>query len=130
MKPIVLFDGTCNFCSDSVKFIIQRDSNALFRFASLQSQIGQALLEKYNVPPAIDSLVLIENGQAFVKSTAALKIARSLDGGWKYSFLLIVIPRPVRNVTYDYFAKHRYRWFGRAESCMLPTEELKSRFLE
>lgn len=130
MKPIVLFDGTCNFCSDSVKFIIQRDSNALFRFASLQSEIGQALLEKYNVPPAIDSLVLIENGQAFVKSTAALKIARSLDGGWKYSFLLIIIPRPVRNFSYDYFAKHRYRWFGRAESCMLPTEELKSRFLE
>ena len=129
MRRIVLFDGECNFCDASVQFIIKRDTNAMFQFASLQSDVGQALIEKFAIPTTVDSIVLIEDECYYMKSTAALKIARRLDGLWKLSYAAIVLPKPLRDVVYSYIAKNRYKWFGKKEACMLPTAEQRNRFL-
>lgn len=129
MRRIVLFDGECNFCDASVQFIIKRDKKAAFQFASLQSEVGQALIEKFAVPTHVDSIVLIEGERYYMKSSAALKIARQLDGLWKLSYAAIVVPRPLRDTVYSYIAKNRYKWFGKKDSCMLPTAEQRNRFL-
>ncbi|MCH7322225.1 thiol-disulfide oxidoreductase DCC family protein [Solibacillus sp. MA9] len=129
MERIILFDGECNFCDASVQFILTRDTKAVFQFASLQSEIGQGLLKKFQVPVDIDSLVLLEGERYYLKSTAALRIAGQLDGLWKLMFGVILVPRPLRDAIYSYFAKNRYRWFGKKEACMLPTVEQRSRFL-
>ena len=97
MKRIVMFDGDCNFCDSSVQFIIKRDPAAHFHFTSLQSEIGQELVKHHNIPAEVDSLVLIEKGKAFTKSSAALRIAKKLDGLWHLLFLFILIPRPIRD---------------------------------
>lgn len=127
---VVLFDGVCSFCNKAVRFIIRRDRNAYFRFASLQSDAGIALLADHGQAPRLDSIVLVENGRVFTESTAALRIARRLDGWWKAAVVLLAIPKPVRDFVYRSFARRRYRWFGRQESCMLPTPEQKARFLD
>ncbi|WP_274307575.1 thiol-disulfide oxidoreductase DCC family protein [Solibacillus daqui] len=129
MERIILFDGECSFCDASVQFILTRDTKAVFQFAALQSEIGQALLKKFQVPVDIDSLVLLEGECYYLKSTAALRIARQLAGLWKLMFGVILVPRPLRDAVYSYFAKNRYRWFGKKEACMLPTVEQRSRFL-
>lgn len=129
MDRIILFDGECNFCDASVQFILTRDTKAAFQFASLQSEVGQGLLKKYQVPVDIDSLVLLEGERYYLKSTAALRIARQLAGLWKLMFGIILVPRHLRDAVYIYFAKNRYRWFGKKEACMLPTVEQRSRFL-
>lgn len=129
MRRIVLFDGECNFCDASVQFIIKRDKKAAFQFASLQSEVGQALIEKFAVPTHVDSIVLIEGERYYMKSSAALKIARQLDGLWKLSYAAIVLPKPLRDAVYSYIAKNRYKWFGKKEACMLPTAEQRNRFL-
>lgn len=126
---IVLFDGECNFCDASVQFILKRDPKGVFKFASLQSEIGQQLLEKHKVSKSIDSIVLIDNNQFFTKSTAALKIAQQLCGAWKYLFIFIIVPKFVRDFVYNIIAKNRYKWFGKKEVCMLPTAEQRNRFL-
>ena len=119
MKRIVLFDGECNVCDASVQFIIKRDTKAAFQFASLQSEVGQALIEKFAIPATVDSIILIEGEHYYMKSTAALNIARRLDGLWKLSYAAIVVPKPLRDRVYSYIAKNRYKWFGRKEVCML-----------
>lgn len=130
MKRLVLFDGDCNFCDSSVQFIIKRDPVAHFQFTSLQSEVGVTTAKEYNIPSEVDSLVLIENGKAFTKSSAALRIAKKLDGLWHLLFILILVPRPIRDFFYDYFASNRYKWFGKKdESCALPTPEVRERFL-
>ncbi|WP_438313645.1 thiol-disulfide oxidoreductase DCC family protein [Sporosarcina sp. FA9] len=130
MKRLVLFDGDCNFCDSSVQFIIKRDPVAHFQFTSLQSEVGVNTVKEYNIPSDVDSLVLIENGKAFTKSSAALRIAKKLDGLWHLLFILILVPRPIRDLFYDYFASNRYKWFGKKdESCALPTPEVRERFL-
>ncbi|RST72743.1 thiol-disulfide oxidoreductase DCC family protein [Siminovitchia acidinfaciens] len=129
MNSIVLFDGICNFCDASVQFIIKNDPKGNFRFASLQSDIGQKLLKEYNVPADVDSIVLIENDKAYCKSAAALKICRHLNGLWKIAYTFIIIPAPLRNLVYDLIARNRYKWFGKKESCILPSPEVQSRFL-
>lgn len=130
MKSIVLFDGVCNFCNSSVQFIIKRDPSAHFLFTSLQSEKGQELVQQYDIPSDVDSLVIITNERAYIKSSAALRIAKKLDGLWRLSFLFIVVPRPIRDAFYDFFAKNRYRWFGKTdEACMLPSPEQRKRFL-
>lgn len=130
MKNIILFDGDCNFCDASVQFIIQRDPAAYFHFASLQSEIGQQLQAQYAIPHNVDSLVLIEQQKVYLTSTAALRIAKKLSGGWKLAYLLIGIPRPFRDRAYSYFAKNRYRWFGKKEQhCALPSPAVRKRFL-
>lgn len=129
LNPIILFDGECNFCDKSVQFIIKRDPNGYFKFASLQSEIGEELLKKYQVPSSIDSIILIQNDQYYIKSSAALRICKYLKGPWKLFSTLIIVPRPIRNFFYGIIAKNRYKWFGKQESCMLPTPEQRKRFL-
>ena len=131
MSGIVLFDGVCNLCSASVTFILKRDPKGLFRFAALQSEAGRNIFEKFGIPfaepPA--SIVLVEGGKAYSESTAALRIARRLSGLWPLLYAGIVIPRPIRDAAYRWVARNRYRWFGKKDACMVPTPELRSRFL-
>ncbi|RWR06541.1 thiol-disulfide oxidoreductase DCC family protein [Siminovitchia fortis] len=129
MNPIVLFDGVCNFCDASVRFIIKNDPKGTFRFASLQSDIGQKLLKERNVPSDIDSIILIEGDKAYYKSTAALRIARHLQGFWKLAYGFLIVPAPIRNLAYDFIASNRYKWFGKKESCMIPSPDVRERFL-
>lgn len=130
MQRIVLFDGDCNFCDTSVQFIIKRDPYAYFQFASLQSEKGQDFVKQYHIPETVDSLVLIENHKAYTQSTAALRIAKKLDGLWHLLFLCILIPRPIRDGVYNYIAQNRYRWFGKKEdTCAIPSPEMRKRFL-
>lgn len=126
---IILFDGECHFCDRSVQFILKRDRHGYFKFASLQSELGQKLLKKHQIPTDTDSFVLVTSKQAYVKSTAALKVVRHLTGLWKILYIFILVPRPLRNFVYDVIAKNRYRWFGRKESCDLSTPEMRRRFL-
>jgi len=129
MSGIILFDGVCNFCDSSVQFIIKYDQAAYFKFASIQSEAGQALLAQYEIPENIDSVILIEHGKVYFESTAALKICRRLNSFWPVFYVFIVIPPFIRNIMYRLFAKNRYRLFGRKESCLLPTPSQRKRFL-
>lgn len=129
--PLILFDGVCNLCAWAVRFIIERDPRGVFRFASLQSELGRKLLAEHGIDPSqTDSFILIENGVAYVESTAALRVARHLSGLWPICHFAILLPRLVRDPVYRFIARNRYRWFGKQESCMIPTPELKSRFLD
>jgi predicted DCC family thiol-disulfide oxidoreductase YuxK len=129
--PTLLFDGVCNLCSGSVQFILKRDRQGHFRFASLQSEVGKRLMTEHGLDPdALSSVVLIEEGRAYQESTAALRIARHLPGAWKLLRVLSVIPRPLRDAAYRLIARNRYRWFGKTEACWLPTPELRARFLD
>ncbi|MUV38332.1 Alpha-N-acetylgalactosaminidase [Lentibacillus sp. JNUCC-1] len=129
MSGIVLFDGVCHFCDASVQFIIKRDPHRHFKFASLQSEVGERLLLEYGVPQDTDSFVLIDQGRAFIQSTAALKMCRYLRFPWKIFYAFLLVPRPIRDFFYNVVAKNRYRWFGKKEACTLPTVEDKERFL-
>lgn len=129
MNNIVLFDGVCNFCNSSVQFIIKHDKQNQLKFASLQSEIGRKLLEQYQVPSTVDSIVFINNEQAYIKSTAALRILQFFPWYWKPLFALLIIPAFIRNFFYDIIAKNRYKWFGKRDACMLPTKEQQAKFL-
>ena len=130
MKLIVLFDGVCNFCNQSVQFIIKRDPSQRFQFASLQSDMGEKLKTEIAIPEQIDSLILIEKERYFTKSTAALKIARHLKGPTRLLYVFIAIPKPIRDFFYQILAKNRYKWFGKRDSCMIPTPKERQRFLD
>lgn len=131
-KKIILFDGVCNLCNGFVQFIINRDKQDVFRFASLQSETGkQLLLERHIDVSKTDSVVLIELGVAYyIKSDAALQIGSHLKGYSGISRILYLIPSSLRNIVYDLIARYRYAWFGKKEACMIPTLELKAKFLE
>lgn len=127
---IILFDGVCNLCNGFVQFVIRQDRDQRFRFASLQSDQARELLQNQpGAAQALDSVVLIENGRYYRQSTAALRILRRLGGAWPLLYGLIVVPAFVRDRVYAWIASHRYRWFGQRDACMLPTPELKARFL-
>lgn len=129
-KPILLFDGVCNLCNGFVQFILLRDPRGIFRFASLQSDIGQMLLEKYGLDSGgLDTVVLIKNGRAYTHSEVALEVAPELQGFWQWVALFRLVPRPVRDAVYNWIARNRYRWFGKQDVCMLPRVEWKDRFL-
>jgi predicted DCC family thiol-disulfide oxidoreductase YuxK len=130
MKNIILFDGVCNLCNHSVQFIIKRDPKGHFKFASLQSEIGQKLVEQYGIPKGIESIIYIENDKVYIKSSAALRISRKLNGYWRYLTILSILPSSFRDFIYDVIAKNRYKWFGKKESCLLPTKETRKRFLD
>ena len=130
MENIILFDGVCNLCNHSVQFIIKRDPKEHFKFASLQSEIGQKLVKQYGIPKGIESIIYIENDKVYIKSSAALRISRKLNGYWRYLTILSILPSSFRDFFYDVIAKNRYKWFGKKESCMLPTKETKKRFLD
>ncbi len=129
MNAIVLFDGVCNFCNYSVNFIIRRDHTRKFKFASLESAAGKEFLKKYGVGDGTDSIVLIDGGEAYTYSTAALRIARELGGAMSLLYGFIIVPRPIRDFFYRLFARNRYRLFGKKEVCMVPTQEVRERFL-
>ncbi|HQQ97391.1 MAG TPA: DCC1-like thiol-disulfide oxidoreductase family protein [Cyclobacteriaceae bacterium] len=128
---IVLFDGVCNLCNGFVNFIIDRDPNLLFRFGSLQSQKAKILLQDHPTElHELNTVVLLEGSKLYTRSTAALRIVRKLNGAWPILYVFIIIPRPFRDVVYNFIARKRYRWFGRQEVCRIPTPALQSRFIE
>ncbi len=128
--PIILFDGICNLCNAAVQFVIKRDPAAVFSFASLQSEVGQQLLKKFDLPVSeLNSFVLIQHDQSYTRSTAALKVAKQLKGPTKLLYGFIIVPAFIRNFVYKIIAANRYRWFGKRDSCMLPSVDLKERFL-
>lgn len=128
---IILFDGICNLCSRTVLFLIKRDKKALFRFAALQSEAGQALMEQYAATDKENrTLYYIRDNQCFQQSTAILYILKDLGGIWKGFYPLMVIPTCIRDTAYLFISRHRYRLFGKKKTCMIPTPELKNRFLE
>ena len=129
-QALILFDGVCNLCSGFVQFVIARDKAGYFKFGSLQSEVAQPYLEKCRLQGSeLTSVVLYENGECFTRSDAALRIFKKLSGGWPVLYGFIVVPKFIRNQVYNFIATNRYRWFGKQESCWLPTPELKSRFL-
>jgi predicted DCC family thiol-disulfide oxidoreductase YuxK len=129
MERIVLFDGVCNFCNGAVNFIIRHDSKKRFKFAPLQSEIGQELRAKYGIDETVDSIVLIENDQPFTHSTAALRITKRLGGIISVAYVLNFIPAVIRDWFYKLFAKFRYNIFGKKDVCMMPTPDVRERFL-
>lgn len=130
MRRIILFDGVCNFCNSSVQFIIKRDIKGRYKFTSLQSPIGQQLLKANEIPDELDSFIYLEGSTVYYKSTAALKVCKGLKGPWKLMYAFIVVPRPIRDLVYGVIAKNRYKWFGKRETCMIPTPEQRERFLD
>jgi predicted DCC family thiol-disulfide oxidoreductase YuxK len=129
-NPIVLFDGVCNLCSSVVRFTILRDPDGIFRFASLQSEAGRFFLNKFGLSTGdFDSFVLIEGDKFFLRSTAVLCLCKKLNGLWPLLYLLIIIPRPIRDFVYNIVAENRYRWFGKKEECLIPSADIRNRFL-
>lgn len=129
-KPIILFDGICNLCDGVVQFVIKHDPENQFLFASLQSEAGQRLLKQYKLPVEnFNSFILIQDEKVYSKSTGALKVARQIKGVWSWLYIFIIIPAFIRDAVYAWIAQNRYKWFGKKEACMIPTPELKARFL-
>ena len=130
-QSIILFDGVCNLCNGFVQFAIKRNRKKTLYFSSLQSEFSQKILRESGMKSDyIDSLVFYKSGKLFTKSGAALRIAKELDGLWPMTYLLIVIPYPIRDFIYGFIAKYRYKWFGKKDVCMVPSTETRDRFLQ
>ena len=127
-NPVILFDGVCNFCDSSVNFIIEHDKKGVFKFAPLQTEIGKTYIDKFGLND-VDSVILVEDDKVYTHSTAALKIAKRLNGIWSWAYAFIIVPRFIRDFFYKLFAANRYRLFGKKDACMLPTPEVRARFL-
>ena len=129
---VVLFDGVCNLCSAVVRFVIRHDpSPGRFKLAALQSEAGQRLLREHSLSTTdLESFVLIEDGQAHLRSTAALRVLRGLGFPWSLLYAFMIVPRPLRDAVYRWIARNRYRWFGKRDACMMPTDDVRSRFLQ
>jgi len=140
--PLILFDGTCNFCDRVMHFVIDRERGSTLRFAALQSEPGRERLEAATTPEQAlllragangdgdpDSVVLIEGNRMYTHSAAALRIARHLRWPWRWLGVFVIVPRPIRDAVYRWIGRNRYRWFGKTESCRVPTPELRARFL-
>ena len=129
-KLVLIFDGVCNLCQSSVNFVIRHDKNGRFQFTSAQSQTGIALQKQHHLN-ALDSetVVLIKDGIAYTKSDAAIEIAKHLDGGWKSLAIVKIVPKVIRDWGYQKIAANRYNWFGKKDSCMIPSAAIRSRFL-
>jgi predicted DCC family thiol-disulfide oxidoreductase YuxK len=130
-RPVVLFDGVCNLCNRLVQFIIKKDKKKQFLFASLQGKTGQDVLKKFSLPANdLNSFVLLEENRIYTKSTAGLKMLKKLGGGWQLLYAFIIVPKFIRNGIYNWIASNRYKWYGKKDACMIPTAELKERFLD
>ncbi len=130
-ERIVLFDGVCNFCNFWIQFALKRDRNRNLMFTSLQGETAKKLLPQYGIDPEVlTSVIFIDQGVVYKESSAALHVCRYLDGGWKILYALIIIPAFIRDGIYKWIGRNRYKWFGKQESCMLPTPEQRSRFLD
>jgi predicted DCC family thiol-disulfide oxidoreductase YuxK len=129
VTDIVIFDGVCNLCSRSVQFILRHESEPRFQFSPVQSAAGARILAAHGFSTAdVDTFVLVSEGKVYTRSTAALRIARHFKGAWRLLRVFWVVPRPVRDALYNFVARNRYSWFGKADSCMVPTPELSARF--
>ena len=127
---VLLFDGVCNLCNGFINFIIDQDPEGYFMFAPLQSEVATEMLADFGLTnEALDSVVMIEDGRCYRRSTAALMVSRRLGGVWAWLYVFMVVPRPLRDLVYDWVATNRYRWFGKREKCRVPTPELQARFL-
>ncbi|MEQ8424591.1 MAG: thiol-disulfide oxidoreductase DCC family protein [Cyclobacteriaceae bacterium] len=130
-KAIILFDGVCNLCNGSVQFIIKRDPKRKFSFAALQASFGQAQLKRLGVSDeSLESIVLLKDGRFYQRSNAVLEIAKMLGGLWPIFYVFKIVPTFIRDWIYKWIATNRYRWFGKKDQCMIPTPDLKSRFLD
>ncbi|MDF2065388.1 DCC1-like thiol-disulfide oxidoreductase family protein [Bacillus sp. Cr_A10] len=129
MTAIVLFDGECNFCDASVQFIIARDPKVFFQFAALQSDIGRELKIKHLIPEKLNSVLVIEDNTVYDSSDAAIFICKHLKGLWKVFYVFKIIPKTFRDILYKFVANNRYKWFGKKESCTIPSPEMRNRFL-
>lgn len=130
-KKVILFDGVCNLCNGAVNFIIKRDKNDVFRYASLQSEIGKQLAVERGVDTSkLDTILLIEQQTYYHKSTAALQIAKQLSGGYPLLSVFLIFPKLLRDWVYDIISKNRYKWFGKRDNCVIPTPELKALFID
>ena len=128
---VILFDGVCNLCTGTVRFVIARDPKRRFRFASLQSEAAKALLESHGLPrESLENIVVIDGARSFIKSDAALYVAGSLKGLWPVLRVFRIVPRRVRDAVYDFVARRRYRWFGKRQACLVPAPEDAHRFIE
>lgn len=128
---IVLFDGVCNLCQSSVQFLLKHDKKGKLKYASLQSKFGKELLQKYKIDTnKVDSIVFVSNGKAFIESSAALKIAGFLNFPLNALQVFWIVPKFIRDRIYKWVARNRYKWFGKEETCMLPTEDISARFLD
>lgn len=127
---ILLFDGVCNYCNRRVNFVIRNDKRDVFRFAALQSESGKKLLRENNLNENdLFSVILIENGKVYTKSKAALRILKLLGNRWSLFYALIIVPGFIRDFVYDGIANNRYKWWGKRDSCMIPSEEIKQKFI-
>jgi predicted DCC family thiol-disulfide oxidoreductase YuxK len=129
-ERVIVFDGICNFCNGFVNFVLVRDSRGIFKFGTLQSPPAQDILNQLHLSTQdYETFLLLENGNVFSKSTAALKIFRCLPGAWRWLYAFIIIPRPLRDMVYDFIARHRYQWMGKSDTCRVPTPKERTRFI-
>ena len=127
---IILFDGVCNLCNSAVQFVIKKDTRNQFLFASLQSEEGKKILRENRLSSdKLYSFILVENRKVYDRSTAALRVLKKLNGFWHFFYGFIIVPEFIRNAVYSFIARNRYKWFGRKNECIIPTPELKSKFL-
>lgn len=128
---LILFDGVCNFCGFWVRFLIRRDPEKRFRFASLQSATGREILQKVGLPVGeLNTMIYAEDSRTYLGSAAVLRVARAMHGLWPLLYLFIAVPAPLRDLVYRWVARHRYRWFGKRDSCLVPSADLQDRFLD
>lgn len=129
--PVIFFDGVCGLCNRGVRFVVRRDRRGYFRFAALQGALAEQMLRPRGIDPAtLESFVLLENGQTFTQSDAVLEVVRQLDGAWPALRIFRWVPRGLRDAAYRFVARHRYRWFGRFDTCPAPSPELRARLLQ
>lgn len=129
-QPVILFDGVCNFCNGAVNFVIKRDKKALIQFAPLQSEKGRMFSRQFGFSEEdMKTFLFIEDGRVYTKSTAALRVCRYLGALWPLCYGFIIVPKFIRDGMYNWIAKNRYKWFGKKETCMLPTPEVRTRFI-
>jgi predicted DCC family thiol-disulfide oxidoreductase YuxK len=130
IHPVILFDGVCNFCDSTINFVIRRDKKGTIKFTPLQSFSGKQLLGQFGLPETdMQSFIFIENGVSYNKSTAALRVCRYMNMLWPLCMVFLIVPKFIRDGVYDWIAKNRYKWFGVKDQCMVPTPEIRSRFL-
>ena len=131
MASLVLFDGVCNLCNGFVQFVIARDPAGRFQFGALQSASARRVLDLHDAPdPLPDTIVLVDEGRVFTRSTAVLRIARRLTFPWPLAYAFLAVPRPLRDWMYTIVARYRYRWFGKRDHCMVPTPAVRARFID
>jgi predicted DCC family thiol-disulfide oxidoreductase YuxK len=129
-QPVILFDGVCNFCNGAVNFVIKRDKKALIQFAPLQSEKGRMFSKQFGFSEEdMKTFLFIEEGKVYTKSTAALKVCRYLGALWPLCYGFMIVPKFIRDGIYNWVAKNRYKWFGKKETCMMPTPEVRTRFI-